>query len=192
MPKSTVNMPHWVPLVLRLAAVYNLLWGTFVVVFPKTAFERLGLEAPNYPCIIQCLGMVIGVYGIGYWIAARDAATHWPIVLVGLLGKVFGPIGFVYNAWQGALPWIMGATILTNDILWWIPFAAILVHAARIHETRRTSVEGLTSYPMVRICLICRSNPHCCSSVFVTLAVRTVARHFLIFPDRRNRFIEPV
>ncbi len=144
MPNSTVNMPNWIPLILRLAAIYNLLWGAFVILFPKAGFEWLGIEAPNYPCIIQCLGMVIGVYGIGYWIASRDAATHWPIVLVGLLGKLFGPIGFVYNAWWGALPWTMGATILTNDLLWWIPFAAILIHAARIHETRRTTVEGLT------------------------------------------------
>ena len=41
------------------------------------------------------MGMIVGVYGIGYLIAARDPRTHWPIVLVGLLGKVFGPIGFV-------------------------------------------------------------------------------------------------
>ena len=143
---SPVNaaLPAWVPLVLRIAAVYNLAWGAFVVLFPRVPFGWLGIDQPNYPSIVQCLGMVIGVYGIGYWIAARDAATHWPIVLVGLLGKIFGPIGFVYTAWRGDLPWSMGATILTNDLAWWIPFTAILVHAARIHESRRTATEGLT------------------------------------------------
>ena len=154
MPNRPVNMPNWVPLVLRLAAVYNLLWGSLVILFPKAAFERLGIEAPKYPSIVQCLGMVIGVYGIGYWIAARDPATHWPIVLVGLLGKIFGPIGFVYNAWRGTLPWTMGATILTNDILWWIPFAAILVHAARIYETRRTTEESLTLETALRTAVL--------------------------------------
>ncbi len=154
MANSTVNMPNWVPLILRSAAIYNLSWGALVILFPKAAFEWLGLEAPNYPCIIQCLGMVIGVYGIGYWIAARDAATHWPIVLVGFLGKVFGPIGFVYYAWRRELPWTMGATILTNDILWWIPFAGILVHAARIHERRRTTVEGLTLEQALRTAIL--------------------------------------
>ena len=154
MSNSTVNMPNWVPLVLRLAAIYNVLWGAFVVLFPITAFQWLGLEAPNYPSIAQCLGMVIGVYGIGYWIAARDAATHWPIVLVGLLGKVFGPIGFVYSAWRGELPWTLGVTILTNDILWWIPFAAVLVHAARIHERRRTTAEGLTLAQALRTAVL--------------------------------------
>ena len=154
MSKSTTEMPNWVPLVLRLAGIYNLLWGSLVILFPKTAFQWLGLQEPNYPPIIQCLGMVIGVYGIGYWIAARDAATHWPIVLVGLLGKFLGPIGFVYSAWRGEFPWMMGATILTNDLVWWIPFAAILAHAARIHETHRTTAEGLTLEQALRTAVL--------------------------------------
>jgi hypothetical protein len=138
------GIPRWIPFVLRAAAIYNVAWGTFVVLFPRLPFAWLGLATPDYPSIVQCLGMVIGVYGVGYWIAARDAATHWPIVLVGLLGKVFGPIGFVYAAISGDLPWTMGLTILTNDVAWWVPFSAILVQAARIHEMRRTTSEGLT------------------------------------------------
>ena len=129
MANSLQSLPYWVPGVLRLAAIYNLAWGAFVVLFPRLPFVWLGLPEPLYPSIIQCLGMVIGVYGIGYWIAARDAATHWPIVLVGLLGKVFGPIGFVFTAANGELPWILGITILTNDLVWWLPFLAILFQA---------------------------------------------------------------
>jgi uncharacterized membrane protein HdeD (DUF308 family) len=147
-------MPAWVPVTLKFAAVYNLAWGLFVVLFPSVPFGWLGLDAPNYPSIVQCLGMVIGVYGIGYWIAARDAATHWPIVLVGLLGKVFGPIGFVYTASLGDLPWRMGATILTNDIAWWLPFTAILIHAARIHEAKRSSTENITLEQSLRSAVI--------------------------------------
>jgi len=137
-------MPTWVPVTLRLAAIYNLIWGTFIVLFPKVPFGWLGIDAPNYPSITQCLGMVIGVYGIGYWIAASDAATHWPIILVGLLGKLFGPIGFIYTASRGELPWKMGLTILANDVAWWLPFTAILIHAARICEACRSTADGLT------------------------------------------------
>jgi hypothetical protein len=70
--------------------------------------------------------MVIGVYGIGYLAASLDPMRHWPIVLVGFLGKVFGPIGFVWCASRGEIDWRFGLTIPTNDILWWIPFALIL------------------------------------------------------------------
>lgn len=126
-------------LTLRLAAVYNVLWGGFVVLFPLVPFEWAGLEPPRYPEIWQCLGMVVGVYGVGYWIAARDPLRHWPIVLVGLLGKILGPIGFLDAAARGALPWRAGWTLVTNDLIWWVPFAWILCRAWR---DGRTAVEA--------------------------------------------------
>ena len=57
----------------------------------------------------------MGVYGIGYAIAAGNPLRHWPIVLVGLLGKLFGPLGFLFYAIRGELPWIAGWTIVTKD-----------------------------------------------------------------------------
>ena len=75
--------------------------------------------------------MVIGVYGVGYLCASRDPLRHWPIVLVGLLGKIFGPIGFAWSAARGAIDWSFGWTILTNDLLWWWPFGGILLAAHR-------------------------------------------------------------
>ena len=132
-----VNMsaPRWMRNVLLVAAVYNIAWGTFVVLFPTLPFAWIGLEPPNYPSLLRCLGMVIGVYGLGYGIAAGDPARHWPIVLVGLLGKIFGPIGFVLTASAGELPWSLGVTILTNDVAWWIPFGWMLVYAHRVNAT---------------------------------------------------------
>jgi hypothetical protein len=71
--------------------------------------------------------MVIGIYGIGCAIAATDPYRHWPIVLVGLLGKFFGPIGFLLSG----LPWIAGLLLLANDLVWWLPFGLILRGALR-------------------------------------------------------------
>ena len=117
--------------VLAVAAVYNVLFGAWAVLFPASAFSLAGIDQPNYPELWQCIGMIVGVYGVGYWIAARDPRTHWPIVLVGLLGKVFGPIGFLLAASRGELPWRFGVVILTNDLVWWWPFASILLAARR-------------------------------------------------------------
>lgn len=128
--------PAWMSWVLNAAAVYNLLWGTGVIFFPTTLFFAAGLEPPNYPSITQCLGMVIGVYGIGYGIAARDPLTHWPVVFVGLLGKIFGPVGFVWTASKGELPWSAGLIILTNDLMWWVPFAVIVWKATHDSHPR--------------------------------------------------------
>ena len=132
-PSTAEGAPAWVKPMLRLAAVYNIAWGLLVILFPAAYFNWLKVEPPRYPEIWQCVGMIVGVFGVGYWIAANDSRRHWPIVLVGLLGKVFGPIGFLYAAWQGNLPWAFGLTNITNDLIWWIPFTLILFDAARFH-----------------------------------------------------------
>lgn len=117
--------------VLLAAGAYNILWGGFVVLFPLTMFRWFGMAPPNYPQLWQCIGMIVGVYGLGYAIAARDPLRHWPIVLVGFLGKVLGPVGFLQAALAGDFPWRFGWINVTNDLIWWVPFALILHEAHR-------------------------------------------------------------
>lgn len=123
--------------VLLAAAAYNVLWGGFVVLFPAQIFRWLGMEQPNYPELWQCVGMVVGVYGVGYGIAAFDPMRHWPIVLVGFLGKLFGPIGLLLAAVQGRLPWCFGLLNVTNDLIWLLPFALILLSAYRLNSQNK-------------------------------------------------------
>ena len=117
---------HKMQIILRLAAIYNLLWGAVAVLFPVQSFELFGMESPLYPQLWQCIGMIVGVYGIGYWLAAENPIVHWPIVLVGFLGKIFGPIGFSMALINGEFPLKFGLNIIFNDLVWWVPFFMIL------------------------------------------------------------------
>lgn len=138
---SRPEHPRWMVTVLKLAGVYNVLWGALTVLYPAWLFDLTGLAEPSYPFIWQCVGMIVGVYGIGYWIAASDPYRHWPIVLVGFLGKVFGPLGYiqgvlladapVIGAVTSEVPVEFGVALITNDLVWWVPFAMILWAAAR-------------------------------------------------------------
>jgi hypothetical protein len=125
--------PRWMRRVLLAAAAYNIAWGVFVVLAPGALFDWSGIQPPRYPSLWQCVGMIVGVCGVGYWLAAADVRRYWPIVLVGLLGKIFGPVGFVVAAARGELPWSWGATLITNDLIWWAPFAAMLYLTYRQH-----------------------------------------------------------
>ena len=133
----------WMNSVLVMAGVYNLFWGGWVILQPLALFEWLSLTPPIYPQIWQCVGMIVGVYGLGYLIAAADPIRHWPIVFVGLLGKILGPIGFVSAAAQQTLPWSWGWIIVFNDLIWWVPFAAILYQTVRMTSNSSGSSEGL-------------------------------------------------
>lgn len=133
-PARTTPSPPWMRRWLVAAGAYNVAWGTAMVLSPRWTLRALGVSPPTtelWPQLWACIGMIVGVYGLGYLIASRDPARHWPIVLVGLLGKIFGPIGFVDAAIRGQLPWSMGVTIVTNDLVWWVPFSMILWHAGR-------------------------------------------------------------
>jgi hypothetical protein len=119
--------PRWMRTVLVAAGVYNLLWGALVSLAPEWSLSLLGLESTGAaPLLWACIGMIVGVYGAGYLIAARDPARHWPIVLVGLLGKIFGPIGFAWGWWHGIMPAQVGWTIITNDLIWWPAFGSFV------------------------------------------------------------------
>lgn len=100
------------------AALYNALWGAFVVLWPQGYFKILTLPIPSYLPIWQGVGMIVGVYALGYWLVARDPARYGPFMWIGLLGKVLGPIGCVFAAIKGDLPWSFLWINLTNDIIW--------------------------------------------------------------------------
>lgn len=132
-----IPVNRFMKLTLKLAAVYNLLWGAWVVFFPQHFFTLVGMEAINHPMVWQGMGMVIGVYGLGYWWASSDPIRHWPIVAVGFLGKIFGPIGFVVNYLNGDAPGAFGYMLITNDLIWWMPFFIILKNAYNAHQFSR-------------------------------------------------------
>lgn len=113
------------------AALYNALWGAWVVLAPRQYFALIGMSAPEPIAIWQVVGMCVAVYAPGYAWIARDPLRFRHYALIGLLGKVLGPVGFVGAVAAGTLPLRFGITLLANDLAWWAPFAFFLRVAAR-------------------------------------------------------------
>jgi uncharacterized membrane protein HdeD (DUF308 family) len=112
-----------------LAAVYNLAWGLFTVADPQWFFRFSGMAPLNHPEIYACLGMVVGVYGIVYAEVARRPEHGWLMAAVGFLGKVLGPLGMLQLVATGVWPVRAASLCLTNDLVWWFPFALYLKDA---------------------------------------------------------------
>jgi hypothetical protein len=108
------------------AGVYNILWGLYAVADPQWLFRYAGLPPQNYPQIFACLGMVVGLYGIIYLEVARVPERGWLLAAVGLLGKLLGPLGLARLIWSGEWPPSTMILCLTNDLIWWVPFAIYL------------------------------------------------------------------
>jgi hypothetical protein len=117
------------------AGLYNLGWGLYAVVDPQWLFRLARMPLSNHPEVFACLGMVIGLYGVLYLEVARVPERNWPVAAVGMAGKVLGPLGFAQLVLSGQWPLRAGIIVLTNDLLWWLPFGLYLHDA----WTRRPS-----------------------------------------------------
>lgn len=108
------------------AGCYNIGWGIFSALDPQWLFRFAGMPLANHPQIFACLGMVVGLYGVLYLEIARLPEKGWLLAAVGLTGKVLGPIGLIELLWRGVWPPATLILCLTNDFIWWIPFALYL------------------------------------------------------------------
>jgi small multidrug resistance pump len=124
-------------LAFRLAAVYNVLWGTATVLYPNLMFDFFGLPPINYPFVMAGLGMCIGLYGYGYWAVAGDLERYPQLVVIGFLGKALGPIGWFWTVHSTGLPLRTMWVNVFNDFIW-LPFFI----AYFIRYRRRRGVYG--------------------------------------------------
>lgn len=114
------------------AALYNVLWGSFTILFPQLFLQLIHVRAFDVLPLWQCIGMFVLVYAPAYWWAGRYPSSYRHLILIGLLGKVLGPVGFVWAYLHGQLPLAFGLTNLTNDVIWWPAFVLYLHAGARL------------------------------------------------------------
>ena len=112
--------------VFMAAGVYNIAWGLYATYDPQWFFRFAGLLPLNHPQIFQCLGMVIGLYGLAYFEVARAPERGWFLAALGLSGKILGPIGLAVSIWKYAWPKSTIVLCVTNDLIWWVPFSLYL------------------------------------------------------------------
>jgi hypothetical protein len=125
------------------AGVYNVLWGLYCVADPQWLFRMTGGPAADRSEVVSALGLVIGLYGLLYLEVARSPEQGAAIVAVGLAGKVLGPIGVLWVVESGGWPASTFVVCLTNDFVWWAPFALYLFDATRAMKSQsRTSLLG--------------------------------------------------
>ena len=112
------------------AAIYNAVWGSAVVLFPGTVLRMAAMNSAAAP-LVQVIGMMVGVYAYGYYLLAHAPKRYARLIWIALAGKTLGPLGFVYSAVTGSLPWTFGWICLFNDVIWWPVFWRFALEYAR-------------------------------------------------------------
>ncbi len=60
-------------------------------------------------------------------------------MLVELLGKVLGPLGFPVAVVRKELPLSFGLTIFTSNLIWWVPCTLMLLRSYQDGPAKETS-----------------------------------------------------
>ena len=125
---------RWAKLIMLQAAIYNVVWGTVISIYPQiTLFDYPSTDF--ILILLRCIGMLVGTYGLAYYFASKDPVRYWPLIFVGFVGKILGPIGSTYYIIKGELTVKFLYVNLLNDFIWLIPFGWILgmVWTRRLH-----------------------------------------------------------
>ena len=116
----------------RAAAAYNVVWALLVILFAEPLLRMIGIGAGSASVpFVQVMAMMVGVYAIGYYLMARDPIRYCGFIWIALAGKTLGPLGFLYYASIGVLPWTFGWTCVFNDVIWWPAFWRFALEHAR-------------------------------------------------------------
>ncbi len=122
--------------VLLVAGAYNVLLGLNMVLLPSRSFAPLGLSEPELLLFVQLVGLMVGVFGVGYLMVARWPLENRGVLLLGLIGKALvAVLGLAYVA-LGKVPPVYLFVVLFSDVIYLAPFALILRHLQRVAAER--------------------------------------------------------
>jgi len=117
---------EWMRTALLFAGVYHILFAAWANIWPFHAFDILGIPRINHPMLWRILGLISGFLGFALLIASADPVRHWLIVLLGFTKSLAATAIVAFAVSAGKLPAASLLFLPSDDLIWIIPFAAIL------------------------------------------------------------------
>ncbi len=123
------KLKHRLNITLFISAVYFILWGLLVLIFPELL--RFILIKSNSTSMIfwDLISVVTLILGIALLIAAFDPFKHWLILLINLLFHLSIVIGFIVGYYDHIFSIDYLPFICFNHLPWMIPLVVGLIAA---------------------------------------------------------------
>ena len=116
----------WMTRLLWFVGGYNLLAGLGMLCLYHEGYKLLGVAKPELNLPIQLVGILVGLFGVGYWMVAAHPIENRNLLLLGFWSKFLGSVLGVYYVAVGKLPPFFLAVLFISDIGYLPPFAIIL------------------------------------------------------------------
>ena len=134
MQRESVLRP-WMRFVLKFAGVYNVVAGLLMIVAYHEGYRALAIAKPQLVLPIQLVGMMVALFGVGYWIVALHPVENRNILLMGFLSKLLGPLLAMMHVAEGDLPWTILPVLFFADLIYLVPFWIIYRRLRRFSIT---------------------------------------------------------
>jgi hypothetical protein len=116
---------------LRFAGTYNLLAGLVMLVFYHEAFKLLGMPRPKLVLPVQLVGVLVGLFGVGYHLVASSPEQNRNLLALGFWSKLLGTALAIYTVVRGDLPGWFLVVVFFADVIYLPPFWMIDRHIRR-------------------------------------------------------------
>ena len=107
-----------------IAALFNLVGGIPALVAPNVVLARLGMAPLPHDLFVRTSGLMIVLFGIGYWLVGRDFSRR-ELAWLGAVGKV-GAFLLFLSAWRGGTLPFRGFALGIADLFFAGAFLAFL------------------------------------------------------------------
>ncbi len=134
----------WMFWLLRFAGTFNLLAALGMVVFYNEGFKLLGLKKPDMNMPVQLVGLLVGLFGVGYHLVASNAVENRNLLTLGFWSKALGSaLGLVY-LYKGKMPPVFFPVLFFADIIYLPPFMMIIRRLSRLAREERTTAASVS------------------------------------------------
>ncbi len=127
----------WMHVLLKFAGGYNIIAGASMILFYHEGFKLLGIPKPEMSLPIQLVGLLVGLFGIGYLMVDKSPVENRNVLLLGFLSKLLGPLLAIGYVIKGDLPTSILPVLFFADTIYLIPFWMIYRRASNLAQSEQ-------------------------------------------------------
>jgi hypothetical protein len=104
-------------------------------------YKMLGVQKPELILPVQVMGILVGLFGVGYHLTASSPVENRNLLMLGFWSKALSSIAAMYYVLVGHLPWSFVPVLFFSDVIYLPFFYIILARLYRIAAERRTAAQ---------------------------------------------------
>lgn len=132
MDASSRPLRPWMRRLLRFAGCFNLVAGAAMISLYHEGYKLLGVPKPELILPVQIMGILVGLFGLGYhWVASRPVENR-DVLRLGFLAKLICSLTAYWYVLFGPLGIGFALVVFFADVIYLPFFWVILRHLDRV------------------------------------------------------------